>query len=106
MLTYAALGFCYFNFVNLNVTSLRIRLLRELLERHPQGVARGEIFTKYGAEQILSVRLERLTRSGHFVHQENRYYTGKRSILFIARIIDVLTWIVVVEKIHKAVQHP
>ena len=35
-LTYIALGFGYFNFVNLNLTSLRIRLLRELLERHPR----------------------------------------------------------------------
>lgn len=95
IVTYLALGFGYFNFVNLNVTSLRIRLLRELLDRHPEGLVRDEIVRHYGAQTVLRLRLERLIGAGHVVCREDRYYTGRRGVLFIAHFFTLLRRIVI-----------
>ncbi len=97
-LAYLALGFVYFNLVNMNLTSLRIRLLRELLERQPTGVGRDELMEKYGPEEILMLRLERLTRSGHLVRRGGRYYTGKRGIVLIAMVFDFLKRLILPRK--------
>lgn len=92
-LTYLALGFVYFNLVNMNLGSLRVRLLRELLERRPTGVEAQELLRR-GAEEVLRLRLERLTRSGHLVCRGDRYYTGRRGILLIAMVFDFLIWLI------------
>jgi len=99
ILTYVGLAFGYFNFVNCNVTSLRIRLLRELLEHHPQGLDQKEILNKYGADEVLSVRLNRLTKNGYLVLRGERYYIGRPGILAIARVFDVLIWIIGVARV-------
>ena len=93
-LTYLALGFGYFNFVNLGFTSVRVRLLRELLDCHPGGMTRPEIVKKYGATEILGARLDRLTSTGQLIRTQDRYYTGKRGVLLIARVFDLLRWLV------------
>jgi hypothetical protein len=95
MLTYLALGFGYFNFVNLNVTSLRVRLLRELLERHPDGLVRDDIIRRYGAQAVLRLRLERLVRSGQVVVRGDRLFIGRKGVLLIARIFTLLRRLVI-----------
>jgi len=94
VLTYTGLAFGYLNLVNLNVTSLRIRLIRELFDRHPAGISREEIAEIYSAREIVKRRLERLRRSGDLVLEDDRYHIGRRNVLLIARVFDVLAFLV------------
>ncbi|MCP4002565.1 MAG: hypothetical protein GY725_00075 [bacterium] len=93
-LSYLALGFGYFNFVNLNFTSIRVRVLRELLECHPVPITNEQIRKNYGAGEILDSRLQRLTATGQLVRDGNRYRTGKGGVLLISRVFDLLIWLV------------
>lgn len=95
MLTFLALGFGYFNFVNLNVTSLRVRLLRELLEHYPNGLTREEIVQRYGAGTVLRLRLQRLVGSGHAIRRGDSYYLARRHVLLIAHVFTFLRRIVI-----------
>jgi hypothetical protein len=89
--TYLALAFGYFNFVNLNITSLRIRMIQELADsggRLPADALAG----LYNTETIIALRIDRLTRGGHLAQRGGRYYSGKRRFLLVARIFDLLRW--------------
>lgn len=91
LIAYLALAFGYFNFVNLNIASLRIRMIQELAEsggRSPVTRLTG----LYNTETVAQLRIDRLTRGGHLVVREGRYYSGKRRFLIVARIFDFLRW--------------
>lgn len=92
--SYVILSYGYYNFVTLNVTSLRIRLLQEILAC-PGGLPVAEVWRSYGVEEIVRRRIARMTRTGHFVEKEGRFYLGKRSILLIARIIDTMRYLII-----------
>ena len=93
LLTYGALGYGYFQFVNTNITSLRIRILKELL-LSPNGLAAREVSGLYGAGEVVGRRIERLTAGGQLVEKGGRFYLGNRSLLVVARIIDALRYLV------------
>lgn len=86
---YAALGYCYFHFVNLGETARRVRILRELIEAR-EGLAEDEILARYNAKQIVTMRIDRLLHNGQIVEQEGRYIVGKPFMLLIAR---GMTWL-------------
>lgn len=85
-LSYAALGYCHFHFVNLGETARRIRLLREL---HQAGgtLAHAELLARYNSSEIVGKRISRLIRSGQIVLQNGRYFIGNRTLLRIALFI-------------------
>jgi hypothetical protein len=87
----AALGFafCYFNFVNLTVASLRIRILEELADSGGR-MPRASLLDRYGTASVADIRLERLVRGGHLVERNGRLHTGRLQFLVVARIFDVL----------------
>ncbi len=89
--TYLALSFGYFNFVNLNIASLRIRMLQELAESGGR-MPVDRLAALYDTETIIGLRIDRLTRGGHLVERQGRYYSGKRRFLIVARIFDLLRW--------------
>lgn len=91
MNTVAAFGFafCYFNFVNLTVASLRIRILEELAAAGGW-LARSTLLDRYGTGSVIELRLARLVRGGHLVDRNGRLYTGRLQFLLLARIFDVL----------------
>jgi hypothetical protein len=93
LLTYGALGYGYFQFVNTNITSLRIRILKELL-LSPNGLPARAVFGLYGPEEVVGRRIERLTAGGQFIEKGGRFYLGNRSLLVVARIIDALRYLV------------
>jgi len=62
LLTYLALAFGYWAFLTMNSTSLRIRMIRELLNAGT-GISHSELMTRYSAEEFLQRRLERLKAS-------------------------------------------
>ena len=89
LVEYLALAFGYFNFVNLNVASLRIRMLQELAESH--GEMPVEALTRlYNTEAVIALRISRLCSGGHLVQRQGRFYIGKRKFLIVGRIFDFL----------------
>ncbi|MFM8379863.1 MAG: hypothetical protein ACKOB1_11135 [Planctomycetia bacterium] len=87
----ASLGFAfgYFNFVNLTVASLRIRILEELADSDGW-LPRAALLERYGTGSVADIRLERLVGGGHLVERNGRLYTGRLQFLVVARIFDAV----------------
>jgi hypothetical protein len=86
---YLAASFCYFAFVNLNATSLRIRILEELRVMGGRASLRS-LMTVYGGEDVLQARIDRLIRSGMLLRRGDRLYVAKHYPLYVARFMDAL----------------
>ena len=97
ILTYSALGYCYFHFVNLGETARRIRILRELYEVN-NGLSVNEILECYNAREIIEKRLFRLLKNEQIALKDNRYYIGNPIMLFISNVILSLKYFVLGKK--------
>lgn len=94
VMTYVALAFGYFNFVNLMVASLRIRILEEL--RIAGGcMSRASLTRQYDSQAVISARLDRLVRGGHIVERDGRFYRGRIGFLLVARVFDRLRSVII-----------
>jgi hypothetical protein len=89
LMTFGGLNYCYANFVNLNFTSLRIRLLKELLDSGGAEAA-AEILRKYGSRAILRRRIERLLDWGQLERVNDRYLAKEGSFLRLALFFTFL----------------
>jgi hypothetical protein len=84
-----SLGFGYFTFINLNYSSLRIRLMREFINRG--GILElPDILQQYNAETILKARLGRLIQAGELVFDGHYYRPGTQSRF--SKIGAVVNW--------------
>lgn len=83
-LTYACASYVFFHVVHIPEASVRIRVLQELAAHGP--LAEGELLRRYDARTILDLRLARLMRSGQLTHMDGRYFTGRRRMLYVARL--------------------
>jgi hypothetical protein len=93
VVSFAGLSYGYFAFVNLNFTSLRVRLLRELT-RFTDPVSSAELLGAYDAGQALDLRIDRLLQKQQLTERNGRYYVeGTPSFLFLAYILDFLKWL-------------
>jgi len=88
-----AFAFGYFNFVNLTVASLRIRLLEELADAGGR-LPRAELLGRYGTASVADLRLQRLVGGGHLVERNGRLHSGRLQFLLVARIFDGLRWLI------------
>ncbi len=88
-ISYAALGYCHFHFVNLGETARRIRLLREL---HQAGgsLSHGDLLSRYNSREIMEKRIARLLRAGQIVFSNGSYHIGDKTMVRIARFIVLL----------------
>ncbi|OGW83839.1 MAG: hypothetical protein A2Z83_07600 [Omnitrophica bacterium GWA2_52_8] len=88
---YGFLGFHYVAWIfGMGEAAVRIRLLRSL-EAHPEGRATlEEIKRDYNAENVLKIRLERLTGSGHLGMSGGRYVVRSRVVLLQAAVTQWL----------------
>jgi hypothetical protein len=93
LLTYVALAFGYFNFVNLTVASLRIRLLEEIRESGGSLPAEA-LKAAYNSREVVAIRLQRLIQGGHLVEKNGRLHSGRLPFLIVARIFDGLHWFI------------
>jgi hypothetical protein len=93
--TLAALAFAfgYFNFVNLTIASLRIRILEELAEVGGR-LPHAALLDRYGTASVADLRLARLVGGGHLVERNGRLHTGRLQFLLVARIFDGLRWLI------------
>jgi hypothetical protein len=89
VLIYLALAFGYFNFVNLGIASLRIRMLAELVAAGGQLPA-ARLLARYNSEAVAAVRIERLLAGGHLTDIDGHLRIGRRRFLLVARIFDGL----------------
>ncbi len=83
-LIYAALGYCYFHFINLGETARRIRIVRELYDSR-EGLSLDEMLDLYNAKHIVDMRISRLVHNGQIVEKDGRYYIGSPVMLFISK---------------------
>ena len=89
LLTYVALGYCYFHFINLGETARRIRILRELLDSKG-GLTLEAILERYNAADIVSNRLRRMIRNRQIVLHDGRFYMRKSVLLYMGKTINGL----------------
>jgi hypothetical protein len=86
MPTYLALSYCYYSFVQLGQTSIRLRLYSEIASRE-SGVTIEEMEREYEQSSLTHMRLQRLIESGDIVEKDGRYLIGRRKLLLVANII-------------------
>lgn len=86
LLTYAALAYCYFHFVNLGQSSIRIRIYAEIAAAR-DGLSVAQLLSEYNETSLMAMRLHRLVESGDLVVKDGRYFLGRRRLVPVARII-------------------
>jgi hypothetical protein len=89
-LAYLALAFTYvFGFYNLGESARRIRLLLELRDAGPRGLALEEIRAGYSARAIVEARLARMLAGAQIAERDGRYVIRQSLVLTIAKILLV-----------------
>jgi len=86
---YLGASLCYFAFVGLNASSLRIRILEELRAAGGKAPQR-EILGSYDGQAVRRARMERMSRSGYLVKNGEIYYSGKKLLVYVAYFYDGL----------------
>lgn len=89
IITYTALSYAYFHFVNLSETARRIRILRELVDSKG-GLTMQELLRSYNAREIIDKRIDRLMKNGQIRYSKGRYYINKPVMLLAAKIIIIM----------------
>ena len=85
--TYLALAFGFWAFLNLNITSMRIRLLRQLL-RAGGRMPLSDMAVFYTPAERLRRRLERLEKGGQIMCEDGRWRLRSWQALAIARCVE------------------
>lgn len=91
---YAALAFGYFIFVNLNISSVRIRILEEL-HAVPDGLTAAQILAQYNANDLIEKRLIRLTWGKQLDLRDGRLYSRRSLFFWIDRVIRLMKWAII-----------
>ena len=86
LLTYACFGFIFFNMVNANVSSLRVRMLKEYLASDPVPLTDLELYAKYPVADMVSARLARLEAGGQIIGRGGRYYLQGKAVAMISAL--------------------
>lgn len=67
-------AFCFFNVINLNISSLRIRMLKAYLQEHPRPLPDEALMATCSAAGMLTARLERLLDGQQIRMADDRIY--------------------------------
>jgi hypothetical protein len=105
LVAYLAFSFGYFNFVNLNIASLRIRMVQELAESGG-AMPIETLAAVYNTEEVIALRIDRLANGGHLIERQGRFYCGKRQFLIVGRIFDFLRLVILGSKLPPGVSAP
>jgi len=90
LISYTAFAYGYFHFVNINVASLRIRILQEIIYS-PGGLSEEDVLSRYNSGHILENRIKRLLASGQLIEKEGCYYLGEnRTFLRLFWLFEIL----------------
>ena len=80
------IGFVFFNALNVGESSIRVRILRELLAAEGP-MSEADLLDRYNDQLILGSRLERLLEGGQIEKRDGRYFLKATNLLVVARII-------------------
>jgi hypothetical protein len=94
--TYVALSFCFWAFLNLNLTSIRIRLLRHLLQVGGTATI-SDLLKTYSDSERLRRRLVRLRNGGQIELVGGNWHLRSPLLLIVARCIDLIRAIMGIE---------
>jgi len=87
-LIYLLAGYVYFHFFNMSETARRVRLLIESSKTGSLNIT--DLKNLYPHQDIVSVRIERLTALGELQRSGERYFLGNRVLLLPAKLIFTL----------------
>jgi hypothetical protein len=90
LLSYVFLGFCFFHVINLNISSLRIRILKEYLRHAPAPLPDRVLLDRYNVRDMLDARLERLQSGNQIYLSGARYFAKAGGVSFIGGIFALL----------------
>jgi len=93
LIIYFCFSYIYFSFINMGETARRIRLLREFCDS-PQGLTKEQVLSRYNAEEVVNIRLNRLLHNGQVISRNSRYYIGSPVMLFISKVLVLMKLIV------------
>ncbi len=85
-LSYGGLSYCYFHFVNLGQSSIRVRIYSDLAD-NPLGLEIETLKQAYNESTLVVSRLQRLTSSGDIIERNGIYFVGKYRLVVVARIL-------------------
>lgn len=85
-LSYGGLSYCYFHFVNLGQSSIRVRIYSDLVD-NPLGLEIETLNQEYNESTLVTSRLQRLTSSGDIIERDGVYFVGKHRLVIVARIL-------------------
>jgi hypothetical protein len=90
IMIYVCFGYCFFNVISANVSSLRVRMLKEYLLHDPTPLPDSAMYQRYPARQILEARLARLVSGRQIYMNAGRYYVRLGTVIFIGRFFATL----------------
>src|SRR5271168_2622573 len=81
LLTYNALGFCYFSLLNLSETSLHVHILMDLLLSGP--MPSGQLTSRYSVGALINARVDRMIALGQLRGLNGRFLIHSRGLLTV-----------------------
>ena len=90
VLSYLGLAFGYWAFLNLNLTSLRIRVLKELASAPGETLSHATLASRYDDREMVERRLARLEAAGHIARNGGRYVLKAYWLIRVADLIRLL----------------
>ena len=86
-------GYCYFTFVNLLKTSLRIRILVEIEQNGSQGMTANALRRLYDAKDVTTMRIIRLRNWRQIKQWGDNLYPEGWAFLTLGRVLRLLKMI-------------
>lgn len=93
--TYSTCSFCFWAFLNLNITSLRIRIVRELLYKNEIGLSNDELSQQYSPQEFAKRRIERLAATGQIVNSAGKWQLNSKVLIFVERVFFFLNKLII-----------
>ena len=95
LLTYLALSFCFFAFLNLNTTSVRVRIVRELLRQKEGGLSTDTLMSRYSPQEFMKRRMKRLEESGQIIMRDGKWVLRSRRLLVFVVVSSALRRLII-----------
>ncbi len=82
---YGCLAYLFFTAINIGESSIRVRILREVL-KGGSSISEKSLLQAYDEQTIVQSRLDRMLKKGLLVRQGDRYILRSRGLLAMASI--------------------
>jgi hypothetical protein len=89
ILTYLCFAFCFWVFLNLNLTSLRIRIVRHLFHKNGSATL-ADLLVSYSDSERFERRISRLAKGGQIEMVDGRWKLRSSVLLNIGRSIELI----------------